>query len=78
MNRPSGPTMKDPGDRELHRREGVDPYPVPRQAEQARRDAGDIDPTEAPDTDAMKRKLKRDGDLDDWKQGRTQGAPRKT
>lgn len=100
MNRPpetrrSEPAMRDAADRELHRKEGVDPYPVPRRAEQATRDEGDLqDPAKADrraphdrgttadgdyasGVDAMKQKLKDEGVKGAWKDGRTQGAPRK-
>jgi hypothetical protein len=93
MNRTPNPHMHDPADKEIHRKEGVDPYPVPRQAETAARPADD-ETTSTPDNsfergeehtdgdyldavDKMKKTLKEEGDLEDWRKGRTQGAPGK-
>lgn len=39
--RSSEPAMQDPADREVHRREGRDPYPEPRHGAEAKRRAGD-------------------------------------
>jgi hypothetical protein len=93
MPRSSEPHMHDPGDKEIHRKEGVDPYPVPNEAEEATR-AADDEKTSTPDNsfergeehedgeyldavDKMKKTLKDEGDLEDWRKGRTQGAPPK-
>lgn len=93
MNRPDQPHMHDPSDKELHTKQGVDPYPVPKDAEKVGRAEGDLedpakDDADAPHdrgkaraggyttgTDAMKNKLKAEGEMEDWKEGRTQGAP---
>jgi len=95
MNPNSKPNMKDPADKELHRRQGVDPHPVPNTSELAGNAQGDLeDPgtvdCDAPHdrgkardggyttgVDAMKKKLKNEGEMDDWKKGRTQDAPPK-
>ncbi len=93
MNRTPNPHMNDPLDKDIHRKEGVDPYPVPEKAETGSR-AGNDEATSTPDNsfergeehedgayldavDKMKKTLKDDGDLEDWRKGRTQGAPRK-
>ena len=48
MPRQSEPHMHDPSDKEIHRKEGVDPYPVPNSAEVVGSDQGDLeDPREA-------------------------------
>jgi hypothetical protein len=92
MPRQSEPAMHDVTDKELHRKEGVDPYPVPKRAEQATRDEGDLqDPATTEDAphdrgtapaggyttgvDAMKNELKREGEMEGWKRGKTQGKP---
>jgi hypothetical protein len=49
MPRPSEPKMNDVTDKDVHRREGVDPYPVPKKAETATR--GDGDTTDPAKTD---------------------------
>ena len=95
MNRPNEPHMHDPADKELHRKEGVDPYPVPERAAKAGQPDSDVeDPAEidrrAPHdrgqardggyttgVDAMKKKLKNEGETEEWKDGRTQNAPPK-
>jgi hypothetical protein len=93
MPRPSEPSMRDPADKDIHRKEGIDPYPVPRKTEEASQPEADTaDPARTdPDAphdrgtapsggyttgvDAMKNKLKEEGEIEDWKEGRTQGAP---
>ncbi len=44
--RPSEPAMADPMDKDIHRSEGRDPYPEPRQGARTKRQAGDdmLDP----------------------------------
>jgi hypothetical protein len=45
MPRQSEPNMRDVTDKEIHRKEGVDPYPVPKRAEHASQPEGDtVDP----------------------------------
>lgn len=93
MTRANDLHMHDPQDKEIHSKEGVDPYPVPREAEKVGRAEGDLedpakDDADAPHdrgkarageyttgTDAMKKKLKSEGEIEDWQAGRTQGAP---
>ncbi len=95
MTRPNDLHMHDPQDKEIHSKEGVDPYPVPKEAKKVGRAEGDLeDPAKDDDdaphdrgkarggnyttgTDAMKKKLKAEGEIEDWQAGRTQGAPRK-
>lgn len=93
MPRPSEPEMRDVTDKELHRKEGVDPYPVPRKAEKAQQPKDDeatstpenahergLEDEEGQYTDAvgkMQKTLRDEGDLEDWRKGRTQGAPAK-
>lgn len=88
------PHMNDPQDKDIHRRAGVDPYPVPAKPEQASHAAND-EATSTPENyrergqeredgqyldavDRMKKTLKDGGDLEAWRDGRTQGAPDKT
>ena len=95
MNRPNEPAMHDVTDKEIHRREGVDPYPVPNTSKLAGKAQGDLEDPSKVDRDAphdrgqardgvyttgvdsMKKKLKNEGEMGDWKKGRTQDAPDK-
>ena len=43
MPRQSEPNMHDVTDKDIHRKEGVDPYPVPKQAEKVGHDQGDLE-----------------------------------
>ena len=43
MSRPDEPAMRDPADKEVHRKEGVDPYPVPKRTETVDRTKADTD-----------------------------------
>jgi hypothetical protein len=47
MTRPNDLHMNDPSDKEIHRKEGVDPYPVPKDAEMAGRPQTDRDSTKS-------------------------------
>lgn len=88
MSRQTDLHMHDPADKDIHRKEGVDPYPVPKKAERADKPADDAQ-TSTPDNsyerglehedgeyidavDKMKKTLKDDGDLDAWRKGQTQ------
>ena len=91
--RPSEPSMNDPADREIHRREGRDPYPEPRRgAKDARQPENDLDdPAEEGkgphDRGAMhgdEHVGAREDMIDEvgddkkaWKKGRTQNLPPK-
>lgn len=93
MPRQSEPDMHDPADRDIHSKKGVDPYPAPNKAEAANRsppdeetstpdnsfergrDHGDGDYLDA--VDKMKKTLKDEGDLEEWRKGRTQNTPPK-
>ena len=93
MPRQREPAMHDPDDKDIHRKEGVDPYPVPKRAETARHDEGDLEDPAAttPDAphdrgkatdgeyttgvEAMKAKLKREGEIEEWRRAQTQGKP---
>lgn len=91
MPREGEPDMRDPKDKELHRKQGVEPYPVPNkskvvgkpQADDATPTGSDYESGEEKDgeylegTDRMREKLKREGVTEEWKDGRTQGAPTK-
>lgn len=73
---PREPDMHDPTDKELHRKEGVEPYPVPNKAKvegkpQSDEPAGkdyergrDKDGQYEGGVDRMRNKLKNDGDKD--------------
>jgi hypothetical protein len=80
--------MHDVTDKEIHRKEGVDPYPVPRRAEKVRNPQDD-EATSTPDNnferarededgehldavDRMRKTLAEEGVKDAWKEGRTQ------
>ena len=88
MSRPDELHMHDPDDKEIHRKEGVDPYPVPKDAKMADRPEDD-EATSTPDNaferglehedgeyidavDKMKKTLKDDGSVDAWRKGQTQ------
>lgn len=88
MNGPNKLHMHDPSDKEIHREEGVDPYPVPKDAKMADRPEDD-EATSATDNsferglgqedgeyidavDKMKKTLKEEGGVDAWRKGQTQ------
>lgn len=88
MSRPDKLHMHDPDDKEIHRKEGVDPYPVPKDAKMADRPEDD-EATSTPNNsferrmehedgeyigavDKMKKTLKDEGDVDAWRKGQTQ------
>lgn len=92
MPRQNEPHMHDPADKEIHRKEGVDPYPVPAKSKVVGKPADD-EATSTPDNnferarededgehidavDRMRKTLSEEGATDAWKEGRTQGAPR--
>lgn len=93
MNRTPNPKMNDPADKDIHSRKGVAPYPAPKNAEEAGRPQDDEETSTPDNSferggehedgeyvdavDAMKKTLKDDGAVEDWRKGRTQGAPRK-
>lgn len=73
MPRQSEPNMRDVTDKEIHRKEGVDPYPVPKRTETVDRTKADTeDPalTEAADTHDRGKAL--DGDYMDATDARKQ------
>ena len=85
--------MHDPKDRELHSEEGVKPYPTPSKSKVVgtpvpdeststpdnnfERADEDEDGEHLDAVDKMRKTLKEDGVKEAWKDGRTQGAPRK-
>lgn len=52
MNRPNEPAMNDVTDKDLHRKEGVDPYPTPNDTELAGQHQGDLEDPAKVDGDA--------------------------
>ena len=93
MPRPSEPSMHDAADKDIHSKRGGDPYPAPNKAEAAEHSPSDEmtstpdnsfergleheDGEYLDAVDTMNKTLKDDGDLEDWRKGRTQGAPPK-
>jgi len=94
MPRDSEPKMVDPADKEIHRSEGVEPYPVPNKSKVVGRPVDD-EATSTPDNNHERAKTDEDGEHLDavdkmrktlteerskeaWKRGETQGAPSKT
>jgi len=90
MPRHTKPHMHDPDDKDIHRKEGVDPYPVPAKSKVAGKPLDD-ETTSTPDNnferarkdadgehldavDSMRKTLTETGERDAWKDGRTQGA----
>lgn len=85
--------MHDPKDRELHSEEGTKPYPKPNKSKVVgkpvsdeasstpdnnfERAGKDEDGEHIDAADKMRKTLKEDGVKEDWKDGKTQGAPRK-
>jgi hypothetical protein len=94
MPRDSEPEMHDPQDRELHGEKGVKPYPAPNKTKVVgvpvpdeststpdnnfERADEDEDGDHLDAVDKMRKTLTEDGDKEAWKDGKTQGAPRKS
>jgi hypothetical protein len=93
MPRQSEPDMHDATDKEIHRKEGVDPYPVPNKSKVVGKPQDD-EATSTPDNnferaatdedghhldavDKMTKTLTEEGAKEAWREGRTQGAPKK-
>ena len=93
MPRDSEPDMHDPQDRELRSEEGAKPYPTPNKTKVVgtpvpdettstpdnnfERADEDEDGQHLDAVDKMRKTLTEDGDKEAWKDGKTQGAPRK-
>lgn len=52
MPRPSEPAMNDPADKEIHRKQGVEPYPAPAKTEVVGSQHGDVQDPAKVDSDA--------------------------
>jgi hypothetical protein len=91
MPRQDEPDMKDATDKELHRKEGVAPYPVPNKSKVVGKPIDD-EATSTPENnferarqdadgehldavDKMRKTLTEEGAKEAWREGHTQGAP---
>lgn len=88
MTRQNEPKMHDPADKEIHSKEGVEPYPVPNKSKVVgtpvddeatstpennfERAGEDEDGEHLDAVDKMRKTLIEDGDVEAWKKGRTQ------
>lgn len=92
MPRQSQPDMEDVTDADIHSREGVDPYPLPKktrqgaqpqpdeatstQANNHERGEVDADGNYVDAADAMRVSVADEGERAAWKKGQTQGKPK--
>ena len=65
MPRQSEPDMRDKTDEEVHRKEGVDPYPIPKRTETVERTAADTEDPALTDADTHDRGTAVDGHYTD-------------
>lgn len=88
MPRPDEPHMHDVTDKDIHRKEGVDPYPLPKTARSADQPQDDEQTSTSENNferaqvdaegeyldaaDKMRKTIKEDGAQKAWKDGRTQ------